>query len=103
MNARQIRNATRLPIQTEGTAARATWLAARELAALAELLKEQANDLSLRAEQPSVNWGDAGTAQNLAHDALKLVARHFYAQAGNSEVEAEKLVDRAVSDKIARM
>jgi hypothetical protein len=93
----------RRDIQREGSPARATWLAARELLALAELLKEQASDLSLQAEQPGVNWGHAGTAQSLAHGARQLVAREYIQRAGNSESAAEQLVREDVAHKIARM
>jgi hypothetical protein len=84
-------------------AAAMTVVAAAELVALAELLKEQALDLSVRATAPDCHWGDAGTAQTLAHDTRKIVARAFYAQAGNSEAEAERLVGAAVAEKLAKM
>jgi hypothetical protein len=80
-----------------------TVLAAAELTALAELLKEQAHDLTLRGTAADCHWGDAGTAQTLAHDTRKIVARAFYAQAGNSEAEAERLVGAAVAEKLAKM
>lgn len=87
-----------LQIHTEGTAARATWLAARELHALAKLLQEQAFDLSLAAQQPGVHWGHAGDAQALAHEARKLVARNYLERAG-SEAQAEAMVAADVAAK----
>jgi hypothetical protein len=101
--ARAAMNRRTRPIQKDGTPARATWLAARELLALAELLKEQASDLSLQAEQPGVHWGHAGTAQSMALAVRHLVAQNYYHRAGNSERAALEMVAEDVAHKIARM
>lgn len=85
------------------TAARQARLAARELLALAQMLQEQAADIIARAEQDSArdDWGLAGTAMALVHDAKKLVLRDFLV-ANGSEADAERIVDAAVARKMAK-
>src|SRR5690606_7915443 len=86
-------------IHTEGTAARDTWLAARELHALAKLLQQQAFDLSLAAQQPGVRRGHAGDAPALAHEARKLVERTYLERPG-SAWQAEAMVEKAIAAKV---
>ena len=56
------------------------WLAARELAVLAQMLAEQAFDLSMKAQQDSAasDWSSAGTVMNLVTDVTRLARPTVY-------------------------